>query len=779
MAFILSKKTGLKFKLATFFVLSSALLSLPVIAEESLYLAQIDSGKLITPILLDKSGINKSNVESSNISPYNLRKFGEEEYFTSVIEDRFIEKAKPPALNLHSVPQPSQYNVKRQAAVQDDAKTVHSEFVPSSTANTFFAPMAEGEVNKPIIDNCEKQPLSQSDVIDDFNKEASYYASASTDPDVNIDLEGRTIVDLKIYGVNTVDKEIISNAINIKAGDFFTQQNMQQNLQNLYSTGYFSDNMTVEPKLNADGTVALIINLEENILVSEISIKGNSVVSIAELMPFLESMKDKPQNIIAINEAVDNINSYYANKGYILASVISVDDDLSGLLSFSIQEGVINKINLAGNTKTKDYVITRNIMTQPGTVYNEEYLKRDLAKVFSTQIFEEVDRNISPSEENDGTFDITVVVKEKSTDSIALGGGIDTGLGAFGSISLREDNFLGRAQKVSLSGIVGSGILLSDSSIKNHMNYQVELSFFEPHFINADNSLMSKLYFREMGSWNVPLAVERRIGGNIGIEHKVQGYDNLHTSFMLGAEHINLKEGDFNRISTLYNKYNLNISERAKQLADGFFIHMSPGIRYSKLDNEEIPREGVVAQARFTESLGISDFNHTNGRLSGAVTRFLPVFKKSSLALTAKAGVKVHGEDMPEVMAYRLGGPYSIRGYRMNGVGSGDSFLMGSAELATPLPFTDKLKWDFIKKMRLTFFVDAGKVFDPTITSTLYDRPLHAITAGIGLRMYIPGIGPMSIDYGIPITNPGHNGSEHGYFTFGAGGMNGMYGYGY
>jgi len=79
--------------------------------------------------------------------------------------------------------------------------------------------------------------------------------------------------------------------------------------------------------------------------------------------------------------------------------------------------------------------------------------------------------------------------------------------------------------------------------------------------------------------------------------------------------------------------------------------------------------------------------------------------------------------------------------------------------------------------MRLTFFVDTGKVFDPTISNVLYDRPLHAITAGIGLRVSIPGIGPMSIDYGIPLINPGRYGSENGYFTFGAGGLNGMYGY--
>ena len=53
----------------------------------------------------------------------------------------------------------------------------------------------------------------------------------------------------------------------------------------------------------------------------------------------------------------------------------------------------------------------------------------------------------------------------------------------------------------------------------------------------------------------------------------------------------------------------------------------------------------------------------------------------------------------------------------------------------------------------------------------LCDRPMYAVSAGVGLKLYVPGMGPLSIDYGIPLTNPGSNGSEHGYFTFGVGDM--------
>ena len=718
--------------------------------------------KLINPNNSDISQTGKT--VNNTIIPYNLRgDFDESDYFSSNVEDSPPAKPPPP-VDFAELPTPSEFkNVN--SLVKNQESEIHSleEIKPlENPQEAVFAVQAQEEQFNDI------QPF---EVIDD-----SVY-TASLDSYADIDLNGKRISKIRFYGLKTINPEILLPKINSQQGSLYNDDILQKDLQNIYSTGYFSDNITIEPVLNPNNTVELTFVLEENILISEVSIVGNNVISTEELIPFVSVLKNKPQNLNNINLAIENIQNYYHQKGYTIANVHSVDDDSEGNLKFSIREGIINKIEILGNERTKDYVIKRNIMTQPGSVYNEEFLKKDLAKVFSTQIFEEVNRDIKPSEENEGTYDVAVIVVEKTTNSVGLGGGIDTGLGAFGSLSLREDNFLGRAQKVSLSGIIGSGILLNDASIKNHMNYQAELSFFEPYFINADNSLMAKLYFREMGSWNIPLAIEQRIGLKTGIEHKVKGYDHLSTSFTAGIEHINLKEGDFNKISRLYEKHHLNISERAKQLSDGFFFHLTPGVKYSNLDDNEIPREGIVARAEFNEAIGISDFDHTNGRLSGAVTRFFPVFKKSTFSLTGKAGIKVHGDHMPEIMAYRLGGPYSIRGFRMHGVGAGESFLMGSAELATPLPWSDRVKWDIIKKMRLTFFVDTGKVFDPTISNVLYDRPLHAITAGIGLRVNIPGIGPMSIDYGIPLINPGRYGSENGYFTFGAGGLNGMYGY--
>ena len=762
-------KNCLTAKLTALLLLSTIWSCSSVYADGDFYFDLIPTDKLFNPIYLDKTRTETPNSTKNTIIPHKLREFDEADYFSSSIAEEAQSKP-PPAMDFANLPSPSEYK-KINSLVQK--KEVEQEIKP---INNLFTPLEDtSKVSSGVVEKQEVQTSAQPsfEVVDD-----TYLMTSTRVYGDDIDLEGKEISSIKIQGLKTIPAVIVAKSLKTQVGSFYNTENLQEDLQKIYSIGYFSDNMSVDPILKTDDTVELVFIVEENLLIKNVTIVGNSVVSTEELLPFVAGLKNKPQNLVEINKSIGAIQDYYHEKDYILASVFSVDDDSEGNLSFTIAEGIINKIEIAGNEKTKDYVIARNMMTLPGSVYNEECLKKDLSKVFSTQIFEEVNRDIRPSDEKEGTFDVTVVVKEKSTNSIGLGGGIDTGLGAFGSLSLKEDNFLGRAQTLTLNGIIGSGILLNDASIKNHMNYQAELSFFEPYFLNADNSLMAKLYFREMGSWNIPLAIEQRIGFKTGVEHKVKGYDHLTTSLTAGVERIHLKEGDYSKISQLYALHNLDIKERSKQLSDGFFFNLTPGIRYSNLDDNELPREGIIAQAQFNEAIGISNIKHTTGRINGAVTRFFPVFKKSTVSLTGKAGIKVHGDHMPEIMAYRLGGPYSIRGFRMHGVGAGESFVMGSAELATPLPFSDRLKWDFIKKMRLTFFVDAGEVFNPTISNVLYDRPLHAITAGVGLRVHIPGIGPMSIDYGLPLINPGNYGSEHGYFTFGAGGLN-MYGYGY
>ena len=579
------------------------------------------------------------------------------------------------------------------------------------------------------------------------------------------------ISDIQILGANIIKPEYILSKMSMKKGDVYDKELMQKDLKTIYKLGYFTERMKAIPVKNSNGTISLKIILEENIPVTDFTIEGNTVVSSEEIMRYLLPLKGKPQNIAAINRAMEQINQCYYNKGYILSKIDSIYDDPDGTLNLSITEGKINKIMITGNEKTKDYIVERNIMTEPGTVYNENQIKQDLVRLYSTQAFKDVNRTIEASQDDPDKFDITIELKEQRTAAVSIGGGIDSATGVFGSLGISDNNFRGMNQRVSLSGMVGSGILMSDASIKNKMNYQAEISFFEPHFLNSDNSLMSRLYFRDLGSYQIPLAIERRIGIEATVAHKMKSNPRLSSTFTIGGEYVNLKEGDENRIASMYNSHGIDIANRAKQLQGGYFLKLAPGLSYDSRDSVINPRHGALASIRYEEAFGLDGFGKTTGRLTGMAKRFVPIAKKSSLTFTGRGGIKIHGSDMPEFMAYRLGGPYTIRGYRVNGVGSGTSFIMGSAELATPIPFVDRLKVGFLQNLRLTFWVDAGTVFNPTISNALYDRPTHAISAGIGLKINMPGVGPLSIDYGFPLTNPGPNGNRGGYFTFGVGDM--------
>ncbi len=635
---------------------------------------------------------------------------------------------------------------------------------------------------KPALKTQTTEPLPYNPMGDDYKPFDQYYGSASSTEDYEdetgslyqdqqekLSKEQAVIKDIQIQGANNVSNDLIRQQMQLQHGSPYSRDMLMLDLKNIYDMGYFTENMKALPISNSDGTVSIQIIVEENAPITDFTIEGNTVVSTEEILDVLLPIKGQPQNIGMLNQAIAEVQKLYIDKGYILSRIDSVSDDPDGTINISIVEGKVNKIFISGNKKTKDYIIERNIITEPGMIYNENMLKEDLIRLYSTQAFKDVTREIEPTDEDPDAYNITINVEEQRSASISAGGGVDTVTGLFGSLGISDNNFRGRNQRLSLNGLAGTGIILNDASIMRRMNLQAELSFFEPHFLNADTSFLSKVYYRDFGSYQIPLAIERRLGGEITVAHRMKSNRHVTSTMTLGVENIHVSEGDFNKIAGLFYRNGVPISERAKQLEGGLFLSLSPGLMYDTRDSETVTRRGTMASLRFDEEFGLTDFQQTHGKLSGMIKHYVPIRKKSSLSFMVKGGGKIHGDHMPEVMAYRLGGPYSIRGFKMSGVGTGDAFVMGSAEFATPIPFLDRTKINFLHNLRFTMFVDAGKVFGTTVSDRIYDRPMYAVTAGVGLKLYVPGMGPLSIDYGIPLTNPGANGNRGGYFTFGVG----------
>ena len=572
---------------------------------------------------------------------------------------------------------------------------------------------------------------------------------------------------IKIEGNRIIQNNDITNAMKLQVGDVYSPEKIQSCLTEIYNMGWFTERMRAVPVKDKNNNVILKIYLEENRPITEFTIIGNSVISAGEISELLAPLENQPQNIATLNEAVEKVEALYASKGYILARVENVQDDPDGCVNMHISEGIINTIKFEGNNKTKDYVVNRNILSVPGTIYNENTVREDLIRLYGTQAFKDVNRTIEKCDDPN-YYDITINLIEQRTATISVGAGLDTATGFFGQVGFVENNFLGRGQRISLNFLAGTGVLLSDDSTLDRANLQGDISFFDPRFRGTDVSMLYKAFWQDFASYQVPLAIERRFGLEAVASRQFKKFRNLSGSFKLGIENINLSEGNYTQMANLYAAHGIPISERAKQLRGGTFISLSPSLVYDTRDRDVNPRDGLVANLKFTENLGLEHTSDTHGMLTGGIKKYFPVMTKSSLSITGRAGGAIHG-DVPEVMAFRLGGPYSVRGYKMSSIGTGNAYVMGSIELNTPFFFLDRIKqMKFLDNIKFELFVDAGKLFNTTISDRMYNRPGYGVAFGGGIKVFVPGVGPLSIDYGYPITNVG-KGNSKGAFTFGMG----------
>lgn len=573
---------------------------------------------------------------------------------------------------------------------------------------------------------------------------------------------------LEIFGNNMLDVNYIKNIVSSKEGSIYDRKTITKDLNSLYATGYFTQNIRAVPIKSDDNTVRLRIVVEENPPVTGFTITGNNSVSTADIKEILASLEGKPQNIVEINLAIERIQELYSSRGYILSRVSTVTDDPDGIINLIITEGTIGNINVVGNHKTKDFIVKRNILSTPGEVYNENVMRTDIMRLMGTQAFKDVQREIVMNEET-GLYDITVNLDEQRTGKISLGVGLDSSSGFFGSVGFGENNFRGLGQKINLNIMAGTGILMDDNSVVHRANWQAELGFLEPHFKKEGQSLGFRAFVRSFGSYQVPLAIERRYGGDVTLARVFEKYPRLTGSISLGAEDINLKEGDETKIRNMFYAHGLTMEQRKKQLEGGFYLRAIPALTFDTRDSLTNPRHGVIAKVSLEEALSLSG-SSSYGKLDGAIRKFIPAGRKSSLVLTAKAGGGLNGT-VPEFAMYSLGGPYSIRGFNMSEVGTGEGYMLGSIEYRTPIPFIDRLTSNtFVNNIRIAAFADGGKLFQHSLSDRLYDRPGYAITVGAGLRVFVPGVGPINLDYGFPLTNT-KGSRSHGFFTFGMGDM--------
>jgi outer membrane protein insertion porin family len=620
---------------------------------------------------------------------------------------------------------------------------------------------------KSVLDNLDSDPTSEE------SKPAS--GSASEAPD------NLTIDDIKVEGNRLVPTEDILGVVKTKPGDKFSRDKVVEDLKAINNLGYFDDrNMQVVPELTGSG-VLLKIRVQENEPVTQFAFQGNKVLSTDEISKAFSDQLGKPQNLSQLSQAIDKVEQAYHEKGYLLARVVDVKDDPDGSIGMTINEGEIESVQIVGNRKTKDFIIKNAIKVKPGSVYNERDLTNDLRKLYGNGYFQDIRRSLVPSTTSPDKYTLKVEVEEKRTGSIGLGGGVDTIAGPFGSMTFSDSNFMGRGQVVQFSSQVGTGMLnnLTNSVnnagtgfLSNRRTYQVEANWIEPNLKGTKTSMAVSGFARDFNSMLVDYAQQRTLGASVTFSHPL-GH-NVRGNLGFTGENTNLIDAAsmFNQInqteylaeqamkmgltSNPLQAQQIAGAVRNQQLQGGTYMTVNPSLTYDTRDTAADPTSGTSARLTGSPSLGLG--NASFARLGASVTKYVKVNESSGFAFNMQGGTALGG--MPQFAQYRLGGWNGLRGYRsFSDLGTGTSMLMASAEyrFKLPIPKGDpKSTYGQMVKMvhshvKGEFFADAGQVNGNTLTNDLYQRSMLGASVGMGVRLKVPMVGIVRLDYGFPL----------------------------
>jgi outer membrane protein insertion porin family len=619
-----------------------------------------------------------------------------------------------------------------------------------------------------------------------------------------------TIKEIQIEGNRLVPEEQILKAIDSKVGTQFDKDKILSDLEAIDRLGYFvRDSIQANPE-QTDGGVLLKIRIEENNPITNVQVLGNQLVPTDDLLIVVQGLIGKPESITKISKALDQIERKYHESGYLLARITDIAIDPDGTLTIKLDEGVIDKVVIKGNAKTKERYIKRFIPNLvSGEAYNELLLVQDFRALNGTGLFDDIKRTLTPSEANPGKYDLNVEVVEKRSNSFGFGGGVNTLNGVFANFGFNNNNLFGEGKNFSFNSQLGTGLLanalVDQRFLAKRKTGQIEARYSDPNFLDTKNSVSFFTHGYTFNSYLIDLAQEKNIALGASLMRPLGmnlfgGFDLLGESVemkdigtrateFLTDQLVNIDNGKFIEDITEKSAFQpgqslsdhdtqikrdaaKDIAEkiRDEQLQDGNYIQINPTLAFDTRDSNISPTKGWYNKVNVGEAIGIGNSSFT--KLGIDLRRYIPVGQKTTLAFNLQGASALIG-DIPMYSQFKAGGFYGVRGYRsFSDLGIGSRSLLASAEVRMPMIDTIPgiQNTPLGKDLRFVLFSDFGYVGGNSKINRLYNRLNTAFSTGIGLRANIPMLGSIRVDYGIPFLKPlWNNNNILGRFNFGFG----------
>lgn len=407
-------------------------------------------------------------------------------------------------------------------------------------------------------------------------------------------------------------------------------------------------------------------------------------------------------------------------------------------------QAYIERIDIVGNTVTRDYVIRREFDIVEGDAYNRVLLDRAERRLRALDFFDSVQITTSPGSEPDRVV-VTVAVVEKATGKVQFGIGYSTTDGVIGDLSIEESNFLGRGQYVRAA--IGGG--------KNTQT--IDLSFREPYLFGRRIAGGFDLYARRQEASDTISYDSEEAGGGVNLTLPITEETSVKVFYNLFRRNVSIPGAGCTppRVQSL--AVCLSQGDRITSLVGTSLI-------YNTLDDQLNPRDGTYAKLT-GEVAGLGgDSYFVRGTGKARVYReVLP--SAGVIGFFAVEGGAIESLDNNLLVQdqFSLGGA-TLRGFESGGIGPRDAvtgeslggryYIAGTVETIFPVPFLPPEAG-----LSGSVFADAGSLWgvDPSIaaangglgTIVSNDFDIRA-SAGVGLLWRSP-FGPLRADFAVPV----------------------------
>ncbi len=634
----------------------------------------------------------------------------------------------------------------------------------------------------------------------DINQEKNFFIAENNE---NIEIESVLISEIIIEGWENHPEgrklELAAyDSMSIKPGSVVNNQILKQDLNAIYASGWFSG-VNINSQ-NGPLGVRLIVNVVPNPILKKVELNSkSSVITDEYLDDIFKNYYGTTLNLNEFQNKIDRIKNRYESEGYSLARIQGPDRiNKDGIVTLNVFEGIVSDVQLRflgtdGESfvdgkprkgKTKDWVIKRELKTQPGSIFNRKILEEDIRRLYATSLFDDVKVSLGPDSSNPGRVIIFLDLSEQRTGSLTGGLGYSNASGIFASVGLNETNALGRAWNTNLNMNFGQysttyNFSLSDPWIKgdkHRTSFRTNV-FLSRHYPQEFKSEKNGRFYAvddqtPSSSDTFSSIVLEKTGGGFSFSRPLNGGDPFRNAKWRVLGGMNLKrvkmiDGDGNpkpfgdRTPTITRNNISDIICIGFTQNDGscpeenILVSVITSATRNNLNNSINPTSGNKFSVGTEQFVSMGENSPTFNRMKASYSFFIPTklinltkaCKSSNsdskdcpqaIGFQFKAGT-ILGE-LPPYEAFCMGGTSSVRGWGSCDLAVSRSFVEGSAEYRFPV-------WRMISG---ALFVDGGSDLGsqndiPGKPGILLQKSGSGFSLGGGVGVKTP-IGPLRLD---------------------------------